>query len=706
MLTVRPGAPKTFDGRMDDAIWAIADSITDFRQRDPVEGAPATERTVVKVLYDRDALIVGVRAYDRDPARISAAQLRRDADLSSDDNVTILIDSFHDHRNAFLFRTNPNGAMWDAQKVGWQDVSPDWNGIWDVRAARDQHGWTAVFRIPFQTLRFRSGKLAVFGFNVRRFIRRRNEEDLWRAWRRTQGFDQLLPEGHLVGLEGVSRGRDLEFFPYVRADARQGISDSLGTRSVGPGMDGKVGIDGKLAVTPTLTADLSLNTDFAQAEIDSQVINLTRLPTFFPEKREFFLESSGIFAFGADQQAQLFYSRAIGLTDSGVVVPMYGGARLHGRAGPWTIGLLDTRTGGAAEANEAVARVKHDVWDRSYVGAMMTSVTGPSLHGAELAGGVDGEFPLLIGSQNIVPSFWAAGTRVPQTVGTRAAWRAAVDFPNDLFDSFISIERVDSGFTPALGFVDRTGMWYARGHIDFMPRTTLLGLRQLDLQLPAWRVYANENAFVTNGNAWQTAWIEWRPLGGTFENGDRFEINIQRRMDAPTDTFTIVRGVNIAPGRYWWSRTELQYTTSFERPISFFGLVSFGHFYDGKSTETDVDVAWRSGGHVIVGAGGSRTEAWISAGHFVALQATTRLQFAITTRADLLGFVQADNVLHRLDTNLRFHWIPVIGDDVYLVWNSGYSIDPLARYEFPSARAINRPLTGTVTVKFVHRVAP
>jgi hypothetical protein len=691
---------------MDEPVWATADSITDFRQRDPVEGAPATERTVIKVLRDQDALVIGVRAYDREPAKIRASQLRRDADLSSDDNITILIDSFHDHRNAFLFQTNANGAMWDGQKVGWQDVNADWNGIWDVKASRDDQGWTAVLRIPFQTLRFTSSSNAVFGINVRRFIRRKNEEDLWRAWRRSEGLDQLLPEGHLVGLQGASRGRDIELFPYVLADARQGIADTLGNRMTGPGVDGKAGIDGKLAVTPTLTADFSLNTDFAQVEIDSQVINLTRLPTFFPEKREFFLESSGIFDFGSTQQAQLFYSRTIGLTDSGQVVPMYGGARLYGRAGPWTIGLLDARTGGIAEANNAVVRVKHDVLDRSYIGAMATAVTGPSVHGTASAGGVDGEFPLVIGSQNIVPSFWVAGTQTPDTAGIRKAWRLGLDFPNDLFDNYVSIEQVDSGFAPTLGFIDRSGVWFTRGHIDFMPRPHFLGLRQLDLQLPAWSIYANENGFLTHGRDWQTAWIEWRPLGGTFQNGDRFEVNFQRQMDAPTEVFTIVRGVNILPGRYWWSRTELQYITSFERPVSVFSLVSFGQFYDGKSTVTALDLIWRSGGHFILGAGESRTEAWISAGHFVALQATGRLQYAFTTRADLLGFLQVDNVLHRLDTNIRFHWIPIIGDDVYVVWNSGYSIDPLARFEFPNVRAINRPLNGIFTVKFVHRIAP
>lgn len=545
IVTVRPGAPPLLRAQADEPVWATADSITTFRQRDPTEGAPASERTVVKVLRDRDALVISVRAYDHDPAGIRASQLRRDADLSSDDNVTLLIDSFHDRRSAFLFQTNPNGAMWDGQLIGTDNVNQDWNGIWYVATSRDTRGWTAVFRIPFRTLRFTSGGGAAFGFNVRRYIRRRNEEDLWRSWRRSQGFYQLLREGDLVGFGGIDRARDIDLRPYVLGDTRQAVTDSIGHRLGGAGVDGKLGLDAKLAVSPTLTADLTINTDFAQVEIDSQVINLTRIPTFFPEKREFFLESSGIFDFGSQMHTQLFYSRSIGLADSGLVVPILAGARLYGRAGPWTIGVLDARTEGIDQANDAVVRVKHDLLDRSYVGAMVTARTGPGAHGSDLAGGLDGEFPLVIGNQNLVPAFWVAGTRTPDTVGTRVAWRAGVDYPNDFNDNYVALERIDSGFAPTLGFVDRTGVWFTRGHIDIAPRPHVLGLRQFDFELPSWSVYANENGFVTDARSWQTASIEWRPLGGTFENGDHFEANFLRQMDAPTDTFTIVRGVNI-----------------------------------------------------------------------------------------------------------------------------------------------------------------
>ena len=278
------------DGRLDEADWWRADSITDLRQREPAAGEPATERTVVKVLRDAVALYIGVQAYDGAPTRIRATQLRRDADLSSDDHVLLLIDSFHDRRGAFVFGTNPNGARWDAQLSDLDNLNQDWNGIWDVAARRDGNGWTAEFRIPFQTLRFGAGSDVRLGFNLERFIRRKNEKDLWRSWGRAEGLYQLLNAGELNEMGTVRRGRDVELYPYVLSRVIEPEHDSTGTRVADGFVGAKAGVDAKLAVTPTLTADLTVGTDFAQVESDQQVINLTRFPFFFPEKRQFFLE--------------------------------------------------------------------------------------------------------------------------------------------------------------------------------------------------------------------------------------------------------------------------------------------------------------------------------------------------------------------------------------------------------------------------------
>ena len=705
-------APVRLDGRLDEPFWARADSIDDFRQREPAEGAAATERTVVRVARDADALYVGVRLYDRDVGGLRASQLRRDADLwDNDDMITLLIDGLRDRRSGFLFGTNPNGAMWDAEITLQDEADENWNGIWQVAVSRDAGGWTAEFRIPFRTLRFRADTAAAFGLNVQRSIRRKNEEDLWQGFRRTQGFFRQQYEGELAGLGRISRALSLDLWPYALGRSVGDGHDTDGNVVGRGGTDGKVGLDAKVGVTPTITADLTLNTDFAQVEADQQVINLTRFPLFFPEKREFFLESGGVFSFGFNEISQLFYSRRIGLLQDSAgnttAVPILAGGRMYGKAGPWTLGVLDARTGGADQANDAVMRIKHDLFARSYVGAMATIRSGPGAGGVQQAAGLDADFPLVVNGQNVEPTFWVAASRVPGVPGTPVAFRVATDYPNDLFDNFVALYRVERGFTPTLGFFRRAGMWETTGHVDFMPRPHLLGLRQLDIKfpLPEWDIIAPEGGSLGRSADWQTAWFEWRPLGGTFESGDQFEVNFQRQLDAPADTFEVFNGVGVAPGRYWWSRWELQYQTSPSRPLSAGASVSWGGFYAGKSTEISLETEWRPGGHLIVGLEATRTAARFPTGRFTAFQSDARLEYAFDPRTSLLGFVQWNNEDQRVDFNVRFHWIPVIGDDVYLVWNSGYTTDPLARYRFPDHRAWGRPLNGALVVKAVHRLA-
>src|SRR5256714_8532913 len=270
-------APMTLDARLDEPFWATTDSIDDFRQREPLEGLPATERTVVKVAHDAGALYIVVRCYDSDRRGVRASQLRRDADLSSDDNVRLLIDGFDDRRSAFVFGTNPNGTMWDAQFSGVDDLNENWNGIWEVAVSRDKAGWTAEFRIPLLSLRFHAGTNPEFGFNVRRFIRRKNEEDLWRSYGRAQGFYRLNNEGTITDLGDVHRPRDLELYPYALGRAVETEHDSIGGETTGGSFRGHGGGDAKLRVAPALTADVPLFADLAQVETHPQGDHIHRI---------------------------------------------------------------------------------------------------------------------------------------------------------------------------------------------------------------------------------------------------------------------------------------------------------------------------------------------------------------------------------------------------------------------------------------------
>jgi len=315
--------------------------------------------------------------------------------------------------------------------------------------------------------------------------------------------------------------------------------------------------------------------------------------------------------------------------------------------------------------------------------------------------------PLVVHERNVVPGFWIAGTQLEGLRGTPLAWRISTDYPNDLFDNFVSLYRIDANFRPTLGFVRRTGILETTGHVDYMPRPGVLGIRRLDLTpVATWDIIADDSGSLGTVHSWQTASFDWQLVDGSLESGDAFGISVTRFMDAPRETFEVFRDISIPAKRYWWTRASFAYETSPGRPLSVGAETTLGTFDDGGATDIALSATWRGGGHVIVGADYSRTDAHLSGGRFTAVQTAGRLEYAFNTRADFLGFVQYNDEDRRADFNLRFHWTPVIGDDLYAVWNSGYSTDPASRFRFPSRRALSYPLNGAFVIKAVHRIAP
>jgi len=654
------------DGVPDEPAWLTADSITDFTQKEPAEGRPATERTVVRLLATPGGLWVGVWAYDAVPAAIRHTALRRDSDFESDDAFTLLLDPLRDRRTGFLFAVNPN----DAQLIDFETTNTDWNGVWDARARITPLGWTAELFIPWQTLRYHPNT-DVWGVNFRRLIRRNNEEVLWRAWRRTEGILFLPHEGAVAGFSGLPRRAIAELRPYgaVTGQARalqyppDGNDSLLSLGSAGL----KAGVDAKLAPAPTLTLDLTANTDFAQVEADDQVINLTRFPLFFPEKRHFFLESSGIFKYGLIDHATLFYSRRIGLDTLGNPISLTAGARLTGRLGRDQVGLLAVRTGDPENAVDLVARVKQDVFSRGYIGGVFTSQSGPGVSGgARLAGGADLSVPLFVHGQNLVLAAWAAGSKDSGPSPTATAWRIYVDYPNDVMDNFLSLMRVEPGFDPALGFVLETDVVRHTGHFDVFPRPHVLGIRQLEFSFLSW-----EGVTHLDGSPSHSLY-EVTPLGAIFETGDEFLVNLKRLQDAPSVPFVIFRGDTIDPGDYHFNRAEIQFASSPGRPVSTSLTASAGDFYSGTSTELDATLTVRTAPHVIAEVDYSQLAARLATARFTARTARLRLDVAATPQLGSTFFVQWDDESDRLTVNARLHWIPSPGSDVYLVWNSAW----------------------------------
>ena len=415
---VRPTARATrvssgpiVDGRLNDSVWATATPLERFVQHEPFDGQEATERTDVRFVFDGTALFIGARLYDREPNGIIRGETRRDISLKEQDSFIILLDTFRDRQNAFVFGTTPAGVEHDGQvtkegeggfcgpptnqpTVTGANENVNWDGTWSVATSIDSAGWTAEFRIPFRTLRYGASKVQTWGLNIARFIRRKNEEDFWAPIPRQHTLFRVSQAGTIEGLEPPSQ-RVALLTPYALGSLHKDYV--AGTTTDGTA---EFGFDAKVGVTPSLTADLTYNTDFAQVEVDEQQINLTRYNLFFPEKRPFFLENAGIFAFGTPQSVDLFFSRRIGISPGGLPVPIRAGGRVSGRIGPLGVGLLDVQTQSVDQAgitlikpnNFSVGRVIYELPHRSRIGAIVASrLDTDSTADYNITAGIDGK---------------------------------------------------------------------------------------------------------------------------------------------------------------------------------------------------------------------------------------------------------------------------------------------------------------------------
>ena len=685
-------APR-LDGALEEPAWYTTDSITDFTQQEPREGEPASERTVVRVLSTPRGLYVGLWAYDRRPEAIRHAQLRRDADFASDDSFTILLDPLYDHRSGLTFTINPNGAMEDAEVVSFEDDNEEWDGVWDARARITSYGWTAEVLIPWQTLRYQR-EVAVWGANFRRVIRRSNETVLWRAWRRTEGLLFMAAEGTLEGLIDLPARSTTELRPYAAGTGamrelayRPDGSDSVVAFGNGTA---KIGLDAKVALSGALTLDLTANTDFAQVDVDRQVVNLTRFPLFLEEKRPFFLESSSLFDFGQAGRQQLFYSRRIGLAPDGTPIPLVAGARLTGRVGRQRIGVLAVRTGGSEDAWDFVGRARHDVLANGYIGGMFTSRSLPGANGPSVAGGVDFSLPLVVRGQNLVFLGFAGVQRDSAGAPVGGAARFAIDYPNDRWDNFVGVNVTGASYAPRLGFVLETDVVRHTGHIDFFPRPRRWGIRRLQITFIEWDVTTHLDGTRSHSS------FAVSPLGGELESGDDFALTLQRFEDAPDEAFEIFPGDTIAIGRYWWDRAELTFESSAGRPVGFDLEVSAGDFYSGSGTEVQAALTVRAAPHLITNLEYEQQDLRLSTGRFTARTTRVRLDVAASPRLSGTLFLQHDNESDRLRLNTRFHWIPKVGSDFYLVWNSGWPTG------LGGGIPWRRPQRGQLTAKLVY----
>ncbi len=476
---VRLTAPLRVDGRLDEAIYGALPPIGDFIQQEPLEGPPATEKTEVWLLFDDEALYVSFRLWESRPDNLVANEMRRDSNnIFQNDHVAFLIDPFYDRRNGIEFAINPLGGRWDGQISNESAFSADWNPIWDVKVGRFDGGWTVETAIPFKSLRYRPGRARIWGFNARRTNRTKNETSFLTRIPRAMGQTGLFRASlaaTMVGLEAPQGSRNIEVKPYAVSSVQ---TDQTTVPRVRNDPSADIGVDMRYGLTQNLSADFTYNTDFAQVEADEQQVNLTRFSLFFPEKREFFLENQGVFGFGgqgADASGDtpvMFYSRRIGF-DQGLAIPIEAGGRMTGRAGRYSMGMLnitsnDDRQVGLGRTNFSVARLRRDILRRSSIGVLATSrsqVTGAP--GSNQMSGADGTFAFF---NNLTLNTYWARTQTPGVSTEDTSYRAVMDYAGDRYGVAVEHLAVGDNFLPEIGFVRRDDIRKSLARFRFSPR--------------------------------------------------------------------------------------------------------------------------------------------------------------------------------------------------------------------------------------------
>ena len=668
---VRIETPPRIDGVLDEPFWAAIPPITGFRQRDPVDGAPASERTEVRIAYDEDALYFGFTFFDSEPDRIRRAILHRGGRIDKDDRVVIGLDSYHDRRNGYIFEVGALGTQDDAIFADESLVLDDWSwdGVFTTETRVTEDGWVLEMEIPFTTIRFADMEEPVMGIAFSRSIRRKNETVVWPHIGQDykSGIAQVSQYATLTGLKDVRRGHRLEVKPYGILGAQEQAAGPS-TEDTGFERTSQAGLDLKYGLTPNLTLDLTWNTDFAQVETDNVQINLTRFDLFFPEKREFFLERAGLFEFGTTQETEVFFSRRIGLEDD-----IFGGGRLTGQAGPISVGALALRTESRIPEDDAgawnsVVRLQANLRERMTVGAIATSLDAEGGSSNRTAGA------------DFVTRFWGSsqfrmwGARAWDSEATdthegTSAARAELELQNDRYGLRVRRTHVGKAFDPALGFVRRRDQdqWYAWG--AFTPR-----FESSDWARRAWLWLGGEQITGTDGE------LQSRQGGShfglAFESGETVGFTIDDRFERLHGPASI-SGRVLPAGDYRFRFYEVDAQTNDSRVFSVSFTGATGSFWGGDRTRVQGGMSLKTGPHLTIGARVSRNEVSLPVvdGDFTTTLVALNIQGAVSRKLFAGALVQWDNLSKELQANIRVDWIHTPGSDLFLVLDTGYITD-------------------------------
>ena len=689
-VALRVESPPLLDGDvLGDPAWVDVTPATGFVQTAPDEGHPASERTEVRIVFTDDTIYVGIVCYDRDPASIIVTDSRRDSSLSDSDSVQIILDTFLDQQNGFVFGTSPAGQEYDGQLVnegaggsgmGRGGTSQgagggfnlNWDGAWQVRTAISDIGWSAEFAIPFRTVRFPTGRKQTWGVNFQRTIRRRNELAYWAPLPRQFDLFRVSMAGQLSGVEAPEGlWRTLQLTPYVGGGALR-RSDTLDRTLT---TVGDIGGDLKYGVTSGLTLDLTYNTDFAQVEVDQQQINLDRFRLFFPEKRPFFLENAGAFtvsnsggaAFNDPAQTKLFFSRRIGISSSGRAIPILGGARLSGKVSDTvTVGFLNMQTeavDGSGANNVGVARLRRDLPNRSSIGALFVNrqATGRGADATDYnrTYGIDGRWGF---GQNGLVSGFAAQTETPGRRGEDHAYDMAVDYNAQAWRVRAGYMEMGDNFNPEVGFVRRTGFRKVDGGVFYTVRPDdVLNIQELRPHVTFNRFWHYDDGFIESSllhmdNFWE------------FNDSSVLTTTWNVRKEGVVDQFSI-SGVLVSPGSYDWNELSLSYNSNRSAPVTVGARLQRNGIFDGELLSFGPSLGFRRGDTLNVRLDWSRNDIELPAGHVITNLASARIAYNFSPRVFAQSLLQYNDSADLWSVNFRFGWLQDANTGLFLVYN-------------------------------------
>ncbi|MSO82041.1 MAG: hypothetical protein EXQ53_01915 [Acidobacteria bacterium] len=670
-------ARPQIDGRVDDDAWSAATPYSSFTQQEPNDGEAATERTEIRFLIDRQNLYIGIVSFDSEPDKIVVSQSRRDADLSDTDSVQVLLDTFNDGQNAFVFGTNPFGIEYDGQVQGEGQsgrFNTNWDADWVVRAQMTERGWEAEFAIPLKTLRYEPGDERTWGVNVLRNIRRKNEQVFLAPVPRGYNLHRVSVAAKLGGLSLPAR-REVKLVPYVVGS----VNDDRALRTDTVDRNGDVGLDVKWGVRADLTLDVTVNTDFAQVEADEQQVNLTRFPLFFPEKRPFFLENAQTFQLGQPQNIDLFFSRRIGLSQGGAPIDILAGGRLSGKLGGYNVGLLNMQTREAvndrtretiAPANNfSVLRIQREV-GRSNFGAMYVNRQGVG----SLAPGNDYNraYGLDVAWQattNGKAFAFIARTDSPQRKGgSDYAGRASYNYANAVNTTSLAFAQVGARFNPEVGFLPRRAFRQidTRYNLHYQPKRWPW-IRRLS-------PHATFNAYTDLDNTLETSRGHWHFMDIQHRSGARVGYMFETQQDRPRRPFTIYQDVEgrrvvIPAGDFAWTTGMFEGNTDQSAPISASLRLRNGQFYNGSQIGWQSSLALRAGARLLSEIGWDRTDATLPFGNFTTDLVPVKVAYAFTSLANLQGLIQYNRQTSTVSSNIRLALLNRSGTGMFIVYN-------------------------------------